>query len=182
MKNRGKKRKCPYCKTPFDPDARNKHYQQYCCETNECKRESHRVASARYRQKHRNDKKKKEAECERIKKWQREHPGYWKTKNNAKIISPDLLLRDIMQAQKVTSFPVLRDIVIYLHACLSGYIAHTTDWNENLLLRDFIASRMNRFYDKGIALSSESNINLLKEENYHDPEGNRKPRACETHA
>lgn len=182
MKKRGKKRKCPYCKKTFTPDARNKHYQQYCCESDECKRESHRAASARYRQKHRDDQKKKEEECERVKKWQKEHPGYWKTKKNAKIISTDSLLRDIMQAQKVTTFPVLRDIVVYLSTCLSGYIAHTTDWNENLLLRDFIATRMNRFYDKGIALSSERNINSLKEEDYHDPEGNRRSRACETHA
>ena len=72
---------------------------------------------------------------------------------------PDSLLRDMTQAQKVTSFPVLRDIVVYLHACLTGYIAHTTDWNEDLLLRDFIATLMNKFYDKGIDLSTERNIN-----------------------
>ncbi len=182
MKKRGKKRKCPYCKNPFDPDVRNQHYQQYCCETNECKRESRRVASARYRQKHRNDKKKKEKECKRVKKWQREHPDYWKTKKKAKIISNDLLLRDIIQAQKVTSFPLLRDMTFYLYTCFSGYIAHTTDWNENLLLRDFIATRMNRFYDKGIALSTERNINSCKEEDYHDPERNRKSRTPEAHA
>ena len=47
MKKRGIKRKCPYCKKTFTPDARNQHYQQYCSETSECKKESHRVAAAR---------------------------------------------------------------------------------------------------------------------------------------
>ncbi len=182
MKNIGEKRKCPYCKKLFNPDPRNKHDQQYCCETDECKRESHRAASARYRQKHRNDKKKKGKECERVKKWQHEHPDYWKTKKNTKIFSTDALLRDMTQAQKVTSFPLLRDMTFYLYACFSGYVAHTTDWNEDLLLRDFIATRMNRFYDKGIALSSERKSNLLKEEDYHDPERNRKSRTIEAHA
>ena len=182
MKNRGKKRKCPFCQILFDSDPRNKHDQQYCGGTNECKRESHRAASARYRQKHRNDKRWKDQECERVRNWQKEHPDYWKTKNKAKIIFTDSLLRDMTQIQKVSSFAVLRDMIMYLHACLSGYIAHTTDWNENLLLRDFIATRMNRFYDKGIALSSERNINSFKKEDHHDPEGNRKSRTPEAHA
>lgn len=182
MKNQGKQRKCPFCQNSFTPDARNKHYQQYCSSSDECKKESNRASSRRYRQKNRNDKKKNANESERVKKWQRKHPDYWKPKKNAKIIPPDLLLRDICQVQKVTSFPLLRDIVVYLHASLCGYIAHTTDWNENLLLRDFIVTRMNLFYDKGIALSSERNNNLLKEENYHDSKGNRKSRTVETHA
>ena len=42
MKKRGIKRKCPYCKKTFTPDARNQHYQQYCSETSECKKESHK--------------------------------------------------------------------------------------------------------------------------------------------
>ena len=174
MKNRGKSRKCIFCQTSFIPDPRNKHDQQYCSEINDCKRESHRAASARYRQKHRNDKNKKEKDCERVKKWQRKHPDYWKTKKSAKIISMDLLLRDMTQAQKVTSFPLLRDMTFYLYACFSGYVAYTTDWSEDLLLRDFIANRMNQFYDKGIALSGEREIQSFKEENYHDSEGNRK--------
>ena len=182
MKNRGRKRKCPYCKNSFIPDPRNKHDQQYCCKTDECKRESHRAASARYRQKHRNDQKKKAKECERVKAWQREHPDYWKAKKKAKIISAEVLLRDMTQVQKVTSFPLLRDMTFYLYACFSGYVAHTTDWNGDLLLRDFIATRMNRFYDKGIALSSGRNGNLLKKEDYHDPKRNRKTGTSEASA
>ena len=163
MKNQGKSRKCLFCQTSFIPDPRNKHDQQYCSKTNECKRESNRAASGRYRQKHRDDKDKKEKECERVKKWQREHPDYWKTKKKAKIISPEALLRDMTQAQKVTSFPLLRDMTLYLYACFSGYVAHATDWNENLLLRDFIATRMNRFYDKGNALFRNQELFIFQE-------------------
>ena len=182
MKKKGKQRKCPFCQILFIPDPRNQHDQQYCCDTDECQRESHRAASARYRQKRRDDKTHKRKECERVKKWQREHPDYWKTKKNAKIISPDVLLRDMTQARKVTSFPLLRDMTIYLWACFSGYVAHATDWNEDLLLRDFIATRLNRFYDKGVALSSGRNFNSLKEEDYHDSEGNRKSRSSQKDA
>lgn len=181
MKKRGKKRKCLYCQILFTPDRYNDHHQQFCNGNDECKKASHRAASQKNRDKHRNDISWKEKENERVKKWQKEHPDYWKRKKNAKIISSDLVLRDFAQAQKVTSFPVLRDIVLYYSACLSGFIAHTGDWDEKLLLRDFIATRMNRFYDKGIALSAERNINS-KEEDYHDPERNRKSGACETHA
>lgn len=162
MKNIGKKRKCPYCKKLFNPDPRNKHDQQYCCDTDECKRESHVAASARYRQKHRCDKKKKKKECERVKQWQYEHPDYWKTKKKSKIFSTDLLLRDMTQAQKVTSFPLLRDMTFYLYACFTGYVAHTTDWDDNLLLRDFIATRMNRFYDIGNNLYGKEEKQFLK--------------------
>jgi len=182
MNKQGKKRKCPYCKKMFIPDARNQHYQQYCCETDECKKESHRVASARYRQKHRNDEKHKAQECERVKKWQKEHPSYWKKEKKTKNISDKSLLRDILQVEKVTSFPVLRNIVVYLYRTFSGYIAYSTDWDEEDLLRDFIGTRMNLFYDKGIALSSGRKSKLLKEENYHDSKGDRKPWSYAPHA
>ena len=182
MKKRGKKRKCLYCQTLFTPDRYNDYHQQFCNGSDECKKVSHRAASQKIRDKHRNDIPWKEKENKRVKEWQKEHPDYWKTKKNAKIISSDSLLRDFAQAQNATSFPVLRDIVLYYSACLSGFIAHTGDWDEKLLLRDFIATVLNPLYDKGIALSSERNINLLKEEDYHDPEGNRKSRTPSAHA
>ena len=78
MKKKGKKRKCPYCKKLFYPNPRSQHSQEYCSDSPECKKESNRVASARYRQKHRDDQDKKIRESERVKRWQREHPDYWK--------------------------------------------------------------------------------------------------------
>lgn len=159
MKKRGKKRKCLYCQILFTPDRYNDHHQQYCNGNDECKKASHRAASRKYRDKRRDDTSWKEKENERVKKWQKEHPGYWITKKNAKIISRDSVLRDFAQAQKVTSFPVLRDIVVYYSACLSGFIAHTAGLDSELLLRDFIATVLNPLYDKGIALSAERNIN-----------------------
>jgi hypothetical protein len=182
MKYRGKTRLCLFCQIPFIPCKNNVHYQQFCCNTDECKKASNRASSKKYRERKRSDKKWKEKECERVKKYQKEHPDYWKREKKANFISGDLLLRDFAQAQKVTTFPVLRDIVMYLSACLAGYVAHTTDWEEGLLLRDFIATRLNPLYDKGIALSSEGNIKSFKEEDYHDPKGNRKSGACQTHA
>ena len=182
MKKKGKRRICPFCRIKFIPEARTQYSQQYCCRSDECKRESHKASARKYREKHRNDEIWKKKENNRVKKWQQEHPGYWKDKKSKKIIFLDAFLRDMSQAQKVTSFPVLRDMTVYLYACLSGYIAYSTDWDDNLVLRDFIASRMNRFYDKGIALSSGRNINSFKEEDYNDPQRNRKTGTSETPA
>ena len=88
----------------------------------------------------------------------------------------------MMQAQNIDNFPLLRDMVVYLHACILGYIAHATDWDDNLLLRDLIATRMNLFYDKGVALSSGRNINLFKEENCNDQKRTCKSESVEEDA
>ena len=72
--------------------------------------------------------------------------------------SSDLFLRDFAQAPEKTNFPVLRDFVFYISSCLVGFIAHTHDWDNDLLLRDSFGTLLNRFYDRGIALSLESKI------------------------
>ena len=159
MNNKGKDRKCPYCWDFFPPDNYNAHKQQFCRRTDECRKAASRASSRKYREKKRNDLLWKKSECERVKKHHRKHPDYWRIGKNAKIISSDSLLRDFAQAQKIDSLPVLRDFVLYYSACLTGFIAHTTDHGDNLLLRDNALSYLNRFYDKGIALSTERNIN-----------------------
>jgi len=182
MKNTGKDRKCLHCKDFFPPDPYNAHVQEFCRRNNACCKAASRASSKKNRAKKNDSLSWKQSECERVKKWQKKHPDYWKREKKPKIFSSDSLLRDFAQAQKIDSLPLLRDFVLYYSACLTGFIAHTTDLSDDLLLRDFAFSYLNRFYDKGIALSSGRNINSFKEEDYHDPEGNRKSRACETHA
>ena len=181
MNNKGKDRKCLYCKDFFSPSNYNAHVQQFCCLTYECQKAASRASSRKNREKKRNDLSWKKSECERVKGWQKKHPDYWKREKKSKIIFSNTLLRDFAQAQKIDSLPLLRDFVLYYSACLTGFIAHTTDLSDDLLLRDFAFSYLNRFYDKGIALSSGRNINSFKEEDYHDPERNHQSRTPEAH-
>ncbi len=182
MKNKGKDRKCPHCRNYFPPNNYNAHKQEFCCRTDECKKAASCASSRNHREKKRNDLSWKKSECKRVKKWQKKHPDYWQREKSSKKVFGDLLLRDFAQAQKIDSLPLLRDFVLYYSACLTGFIAHTTDLESDLLLRDNALSYLNRFYDKGIALSTERNINSCKEEDYHNPKRNRKSRMSETHA
>ncbi len=182
MKNIGKDRKCLHCAAFFTPSNYNAHVQEYCRLNYECKKAASRASSKKCRERKRNNILWKKSECERVKGWQKKHPDYWKSEKKSKIIFRDTLLRDFAQAQKIDSLPLLRDFVLYYSACLTGFIAHTTDLGSDLLLRDNAFSYLNRFYDKGIALSSERNNNSFKEENYHDSKGNRKSRPVEAHA
>ena len=159
MNDKGKSRKCPHCKDFFQPDPYNAHVQQFCCRTDECRKAASRASSRRCRENKRNKLSWKKGECKRVKEWQKKHPDYLKREKNPKQVPSDLLLRDFAQAQKIDSLPLLRDFVLYYSACLTGFIAHTTDSRGDLLLRDTALSCLNRFYDKGIALSAERNIN-----------------------
>jgi hypothetical protein len=181
MKDTGKNRNCPFCHISFTPEKHNTHSQVFCCRNSECKQASSRAASKKYREKKRSDMNWKRDESERVKNYQREHPNYWKREKKDKNFSPDLLLRDFVQARKTADFPVLRDFVLYIGNCLIGFIGHTSDWDNDLLLRDSIGSLLNGFYDKGIALSSKRNINPQKKENYyHDSQGTCKSTSPET--
>lgn len=181
MKNRGQSRKCQHCKNFFLASNYNAHKQEFCCR-NECRKASSRASSRKHRKKNQDDLSWKKTECERVKQYQSKHPDYWKSEKKAKIFSSDLLLRDFAQAQNIDSFSLLRDFVLYNSACLTGFIAHTTDLSDDLLLRDFAFTSLNRFYDIGIALYEKRKSNSFKEENYHDSKGNRKTRVREAHA
>jgi hypothetical protein len=72
------RRKCLNCKELFLPDYRNAQRQCYCLKP-ECrkarKRESQRAWLAKpENQKYFRD----EKNAERVRNWQKEHPGYWK--------------------------------------------------------------------------------------------------------
>ena len=123
--------------------------------------------------KKRDDMELKQRESERVKRYQREHPGYWKRKKSSKKVFLPLLLRDFAQGQKVTDFIVLRDFVFYLSGCFTGFVGHSTGLGASGVLRDNICSVMNTFYDKGIALSKEGCATIFKEDFPHETEGNR---------
>src|SRR3974390_1761750 len=78
MKPPKARRNCLHCKELFLPDYRNAQRQRYCLKA-ECrkarKRESQRAWLAKPENQNyfRDDK-----NAERVRHWQKEHPGYWK--------------------------------------------------------------------------------------------------------
>ena len=78
MKKKGKE--CLHCHKIFIPDRYNHHFQKYCT-AKECRHAS-RLASRRvYRNKPKNKTPEKRIiESERVLKWQKLHPKYWKNK------------------------------------------------------------------------------------------------------
>jgi hypothetical protein len=115
----------------------------------------------------------KRRERERVKKYQREHPGYWKRKKSSKKVLLPLLLRDFAQGEKVTDFIVLRDLVFYLSGCFTGFVGHSTGLGASGVLRDNICSVMNTFYDKGVALSKGGCATFNMEDFPHETQGDR---------
>ena len=173
MRRTGNHRRCPHCGIWFMPNPFNKHRQEYCCRTSDCRKASHCASQRRQRGKKRDDMELKQRESERVKRYQREHPGYWKRKKSSKKVFLPLLLRDFAQGQKVTDFIVLRDFVFYLSGCFTGFVGHSTGLGASGVLRDNICSVMNIFYDKGIALSKEGCATIVKEDFSHETQGDR---------
>lgn len=173
MKRTGNHRRCPNCRIWFMPEPYNGHKQKYCCSNTDCKRASHSASQRIQREKKRDDREYKRMNSERVKRYQKKHPGYWRRKKSSKKVFPASLLRDFAQAQKVTDFAVLRDFVFYLSGCLTGFIGHSTGLGASGVLRDNICTMMNRYYDNGIALSKEGCATVKREDFPYAEEGNR---------
>ncbi len=78
MKRPRNRRKCHNCKELFLPDFRNTHHQHYC-EKPGCRRARKAQAQRRWLAKPENqDYFRDERNAERVRAWQKAHPGYWK--------------------------------------------------------------------------------------------------------
>jgi hypothetical protein len=166
MRKTGNHRRCPHCRTWFIPSRYNKHSQKYCNGSAECRRESHRVSSRKNYGKVRGDEPFRRSAVFRVQKWRRENPGYWKRekKSSEKINA----LHDFAQGENFPGYNALRDIVIFQQACVQGLVSFVTG-----ALHDNIGTKMNAFYDKGIALSKEGCATIVKEDFLHETEGDR---------
>jgi len=78
MKRPRSQRKCHNCKELFLPDFRNRHHQHYCNKA-QCHRARKAQAQRRWLAKPENQNYfRDEKNAERVRTWQKAHPGYWK--------------------------------------------------------------------------------------------------------
>lgn len=163
-----KKIRCKNCGNYFYPDNFNRHTQRYCSRS-ECRKASNAASSRAYRKKKSRDHEFRNLESERVKKWQRKNPNYWKKKSSKKI-EKNKVLRDIAQVEKVHSeMTVLRDITNLQCVVMEGLIVTLT----GTVLRDDIGAFIRRMYDKGKSVSGREPENsfimqLLNERTNND--------------
>jgi len=78
MSRSAKRRKCPCCKQLFLPDPRTQGRQRFCSRE-ACQRASKAASQRRWFSKEGNgDYFRGPREVERVRKWRRKHPGYWR--------------------------------------------------------------------------------------------------------
>jgi hypothetical protein len=78
MKPSGHRRKCLHCKELFFPDYRNAQWQRYCLKP-ECRQARKRASQQAWLAKPTNQDYFRDAQnAQRVRDWQKEHPGYWK--------------------------------------------------------------------------------------------------------
>lgn len=148
MKN--KKIRCKNCGNYFYPDNFNRHHQRYCSRL-ECRKTSNAASSKAYRKKQSQTAEYRRKESERVKRWQRKNPNYWKNRQkSSKKIEKNKVLRDFAQVEKLHSdVGVLRDIAKLQDAVLKGVIVTLT----GDVLRDDINTFIRQMYDKGNEVS-----------------------------
>lgn len=158
-----KKRKCQNCGRDFLPNKFNHHHQVYCSDP-ECRSISRKRAQAKYRKKQSKSLAFRRKESERVKEWQRKHPGYWKDrKKKSKKDFTKKVLQDFASVEKLKNeVSVLRDMAFSQHLVMNGVISYMA----GDVLRDNIGELRNRFYDRGKAvlddMSEAEIINLSK--------------------
>lgn len=73
-----RRRKCLCCKEFFDPDYRNRSRQTFCAKP-DCRRASRAASQRRWlAQAPNRDYFRGQENVQRVQRWRREHPGYWK--------------------------------------------------------------------------------------------------------
>lgn len=162
-----RKKLCPFCRTKFNA-SRFIHDHVYCCETDDCRRESHRMSSKKYRDKIKMNDEFKAEEKARVYRWRSGNPGYWhnKTKEKQKNIETENALRDMAFPQNDTLKDALRDLAFHYDVKFKGLLSIFCN-----PLRDSIEDLENEVYNRGQELLNGSNpgrfyINLT--ENKHE--------------
>jgi hypothetical protein len=150
--------RCRHCRCYFYADRRrhgHRRSQEYCGEP-DCRRESHRASSKRYREGKRGDAAFKKKERLRVEKWQRENPGYKtrqreksrKKEESPKKIEKNDVLRDLIPPRIEEEISVLRDLIKRQALIIKGFIATHHD-----VLRDEIYGVECGLYYRGLELS-----------------------------
>ena len=78
MKTQKRQCKCLHCKEHFLPDYRHRERQRFCSKA-DCRKARKRASQKAWLEKPGNEKYFRDEEnAERVRKWQKGHPGYWK--------------------------------------------------------------------------------------------------------
>jgi hypothetical protein len=148
MRGQVRKRKCKNCKDYFLPDHRNRAWQKFCSQSS-CRKASKADSQRRWLRKPQNkDYFKGSVHVERVKRWRKSHPGYWRKKADKK--TP---LQDPLSAQTVDDKATeaslnenaLQDVLSAQTPVLLGLIAQLT----GSALQDDIATTARRLRQLG---------------------------------
>lgn len=132
MAQRIKRRKCKHCGMLFLPDPRNATRQRYCSKP-ECRKASKASSQKRWLEKPENqDYFRGPDNVERVQRWRKDHPGYWrrKPKNKPTVLQDSLNLqltentdnRDDLMTHALQDSLILQPAVfIGLLSQLTGY-------------------------------------------------------------
>ena len=149
-----KKNLCLFCRIDFTASPFI-HNQEYCCNTDDCRRESHRVSSKKHRDKVKGSDEFKQQEKARVTKWRAENSGYWrrKTEKNSPKDIPEIALRDLASPQIVAVENALRDLAFSYAVKFKGLISILFD-----PLRDSIDDAEKEVYNRGQELLKNSDL------------------------
>jgi hypothetical protein len=147
-----KNKSCPFCRVYFVASAFI-HDQVYCCNSPACQRESHRVASKKYRDKVKNTDEFKQQEKARVTKWRSKNPNYWckPSGKNLKKVIPEIALRDLASSQNIDIKIALRDLAFNYDVKFKGLMSIVLD-----PLRDSIDDYEQMVYNRGQELLKNS--------------------------
>lgn len=144
-----RKRKCSKCHKFFLPDARNAKRQQYCSKV-ECRSASKKASQRKWLNKPENQDYFRGLEhVERVQRWRRAHPGYWRKKPAVdETALQDPLICQPIENNKHTDrleFTALQDLLIAQPFVLLGLIANFT----GTVLQDDIDFTLRRLQQLG---------------------------------
>ncbi|UCD63777.1 MAG: hypothetical protein JSW34_13730 [Candidatus Zixiibacteriota bacterium] len=166
-----KKRKCRHCHELFTPDARNATRQRYC-EKPACRKASKAASQKRWLQKEENhDYFRGPDNVQRVQRWRKEHPGYWRRgKAEADALQDPLTEQLTVNIDDIADFtrPALQDLLIMQPAVLIGLIAQFTGY----ALQDDIALAARRMQQLGNDI-----LNPQLKGGRHDTKTSALPRA-----
>lgn len=144
-----KRKKCLHCKELFIPDPRNAHRQKYCRKA-ECRKASKASSQQRWLQKEENrDYFRGPENVERVRRWRKSHPGYWRRKSQKQphALQDPLNPQPVENNDHIVGFAsdALQDSLIFQPAVLIGLIAQFT----GCALQDDIALAVRRMQQLG---------------------------------
>jgi hypothetical protein len=120
-----RRRRCLVCEELFSPDVRN-HGRQKCCAKSQCRQAAKAVRQRRWLEKPENqDYFRGTWNVERVRQWQKAHPGYWKRSSRRKRgVLQDALRTQAIEPSRKSSLLVLQDLCRGQDPVIVGLIAH----------------------------------------------------------